>query len=282
MTAKKKPAKKAVKKAAKKPAAPSSPRKILTESDPPPYQLVNPRGEGRGLVICDHASNRVPRVLKGLGIQKSDLMRHIGWDIGTEDIGRHISRALDMPLVLASYSRLVVDLNRAPNHKECIPEVSDRTAIPANEGLSAKDKEKRLKEIFHPYQAQIEKQVARLSRKGAPFLLSIHSYTPIMGAEKRPWHIAILWNRQEKVAKQLIAEIRRQHPEYLVGSNEPYSLKDERFVNSTMYRHAEKRNLPYIFVEFRQDLVDTKEKAAEWAEIFLAALKPVLSDLGYV
>lgn len=256
-------------------------KKILSAADPTPYLIVNPRGEGNGLIICDHAGNRVPQSLKNLGLQKQELIRHIGWDIGTEDIGRHIGKALDMPVMLAIYSRLVVDLNRAPGHKECIPESSDRTLIPANTNLSAKDKEQRLKEIFRPYQAQIEKQINRLARKGAPFLLAVHSFTPILNEEKRPWHIAILWNKQEKLAKRLIAELRLQHPGYLIGSNEPYTLKDERFIGSTMCRHAEKKDFPYIFVEFRQDLIDTKEKATVWAEIFLNALRPVLDELEH-
>ncbi|MBI3441736.1 MAG: N-formylglutamate amidohydrolase [Proteobacteria bacterium] len=254
-------------------------KKVLSDTDPPPFQVLNQRGNGMGLVICDHASNRVPRALKGLGLQKHDLNRHIGWDIGTEDVGKRIGKELDMPIVLANYSRLVVDLNRAPHHSECIPEVSDKTIIIANNDLSKKAKEQRLREIFWPYQKQLEKQINRLLRKGRPFLLAVHSFTPELNDVKRPWHMSVLWNKQEKIAKRLIAEIRRRDPSLLVGSNEPYTLKDERFTGSTMYRHAEERDLPYVFVEFRQDLIDTKEKAAHWANVFLQALRPILDEL---
>lgn len=237
------------------------------------------QGRGEGLIVCDHSSNRIPRSLKMLGLKKSDINRHIGWDIGTEDIGRRLSKALDMPIVLAGYSRLVVDLNRAPHHRECIPEVSDHTVITANAGLSKGEKEQRLKEIFWPYQKQIGKQVDRfVKKKRTPLLLSIHSFTPEMDEIKRPWHISILWNNQEKTAKRLIAEIRQRHPNLLVGGNEPYTLKNERFKGSTIYRHALQRGLPYVVVEFRQDLVDTRESAAQWADIFLQALKPVLES----
>ena len=258
------------------------PRKILSAGEPPPFQLLNQRASGMGLVICDHASNRVPRSLKGLGIQKGDLQRHIGWDIGTEDIGKYIGKELNMPVILASYSRLVVDLNREPHHSECMPEVSDRTNIAANIGLSKKAKDQRLKEIFWPYQKQIEKQINRLLKTGCPLLIAIHSFTPQLNDVKRPWHISVLWNKQEKIAKRLIAEIRKREPSLLVGSNEPYTLKDERFIGSTMYRHAEERGLPYVFVEFRQDLIDTKEAAVHWGNIFLQALRPVLDELAFL
>jgi predicted N-formylglutamate amidohydrolase len=254
--------------------------KVLTAKEPPPFRVLNPRGKGAGLVICDHSSNLVPRSLKGLGIRKPELNRHIGWDIGTENIGRRISKILDMPAVLAGYSRLVIDLNRDPDHRECIIRESDHTQIPANAGLSRAARERRLKELYWPYHKQLGKQVDRLVKKGPPpLLLAVHSYTPEMGGVRRHWHIAVLWNKQEKLAKKLIAEIRKNNPGILVGENEPYSLKNERFKGSTIWRHAEERGLPYVFVEFRQDLVDTQEKAAQWTDLFLHALRPVMEDL---
>ncbi|MCE9507334.1 MAG: N-formylglutamate amidohydrolase [Alphaproteobacteria bacterium] len=264
----------------KKPAGKTK-TKILAANEPSPFKVINPTGSGSGLIICDHSSKRVPRALKGMAIKKSDLDRHIGWDIGTEDIGRHLSKVLDMPMVLAGYSRLVVDLNRAPDHAECMVEESDHTKIPANAGLSKKLKEQRLKEIFWPYHNQITKQVDRFVKKRqTPLLLAIHSFTPEMNNAKRPWHIAVLWNKQEKIAKKLITAIRKNNPGLLVGENEPYTLKNERFKGSTIWRHAEQRDLPYVFVEFRQDLVDTKEKAVQWAEMFIQALQPVFESLA--
>jgi predicted N-formylglutamate amidohydrolase len=254
--------------------------KILAANEPAPFKVINPKGCGAGLIICDHSSKRVPRSLGGLALKKSDLGRHIGWDIGTEDIGRYLSKALDMPAVLAGYSRLVVDLNRAPDHRECMVEESDHTQIPANAGLSNAARELRLKEIFWPYHNQIARQVDRFVKKRqTPLLLAIHSFTPEMDNVKRPWHIAVLWNKQEKIAKKLIAAIRKNNPGFLVGENEPYTLKNERFKGSTIWRHAEERDLPYVFVEFRQDLVDTKEKAVQWADIFIQALQPVFESL---
>ena len=258
-------------------------KRILSSGEPKPFQVINQKGNGMGLIICDHASNRVPHSLKGLGLKKTDLARHIGWDIGSEDIGRYLSKTLGMTAVIATYSRLVVDLNRAPSHDEAVIETSDHTEIPGNTGLSKKAREQRIKEIFWPHHDQITKQVDRLVKKGQPpLLLSIHSFTPEMDNVKRPWHISFLWNQQEKIAKRLISEIRRNHPEVLIGENEPYTLKSDRFTGSTIHRHAEERGLPYVFVEFRQDLVDTKEKAIYWADIFIQALKPVLGDQAIV
>ncbi len=253
--------------------------RVLSPGEMPPFRVENAKGVGLGLIVCDHASNRVPRALKDLGLKKAQLKKHIGWDIGAEDASLHIARALDMPVVLAHYSRLVADLNRAPHHDECITETSDHTKIPANAGLSKKDRERRLKEIFWPYQNKIGNLVDRLvSKKQAPVLLAIHSMTPEMDGVKRPWHISLLWNREEKTAKRIVKELRQNHPDLLVGENQPYTLFGDRFTGSTVWCHAEERNLPYIFVEFRQDLIATKEDAARWADILLQAMRPVLES----
>ena len=266
----------------KKPRKSPKPRaaiRVLAKDEAPPFRIENPKGKGAGLIVCDHASNRVPRGLKNMGVSKADLQKHIAWDIGAEDASRHISKKLDMPAVYASYSRLLVDLNRAPHHAECMVEVSDNIKVPANARLSREARVRRLKEIFWPYQNKIGKEIDRLlKRKQIPILLAIHSLTPEMNGVKRPWHISILWHKEEKIAKKLVAAIRKNHRDLLVGENEPYTLFDERFAGSTICRHAEDRGLPYIFVEFRQDLIDTKEKAARWADIFLEALKPLLES----
>lgn len=271
-------AKKAAKKAAKK-TLPASPRKIISAGEAPPVRVVNPSGSGLGVIVVDHASNRVPKALKDMGLKKNTLKQHIAWDIGAEDASLYLSRALDMPAVVAEYSRLVIDLNRAPAHIECIPEVSDHITIPANKSLSKKQRDQRLKEVYWPYQKTIGTVVDRfVKKKKVPFILSVHSYTPEMDGKKRPWHIALLWNKEREIARKVVQNIRRAHPDILVGENEPYTLKGDRFQGSTVWRHAEERGLPYIFVEFRQDLVDTRKKAQDWAALLLEAIRPVLDD----
>jgi predicted N-formylglutamate amidohydrolase len=269
----KKTAKKPVKKVRKAAA-------VLSAEEPAPFRVENVKGRTAGLIICDHASNRVPRSLKDMGLEKNVLKKHIAWDIGAEDICRHLSKALDMPAIFAGYSRLVVDLNRAPAHHECILDISDNIKIPANTGLSREDRERRLREVYHPYQKQAGKLVQGfVKKKQTPLLIAVHSFTPQMDGIRRPWHLSLLWHREEKIARQIVKNIRKNHPDLLVGENEPYTLFDERFAGSTLDCHGEERGLPYVFVEFRQDLINTKEKAARWADIFLEALRPVLENI---
>ncbi len=266
--------KKIAKKAIKKPLL-----RIIGRGEPPAFRVENATGHGKCVIVCDHASNRVPKSLGDLGLGKADLKKHIAWDPGTEDIGRRLSKKLEAPVVFASYSRLVVDLNRGHNHADCMRGVSDHIRIPGNEKLTAAHKAQRVAEIFRPYHSAVDAQVQRFLGRGiAPLLLSIHSFTPKMDGFIRPWHIGVLWNKEEGIARRLIGSLKESNPKLRVGENEPYSLKSENFTKNTVSTHAEKRGLPYVIVEFRQDLVDTPAKAAKWAAIFYASLKPLMDD----
>ncbi len=247
--------------------------------EPAPFRLEKAGGRGKCLIICDHASNRVPQSLHNLGLTAAQLKKHIAWDPGTEDLGRIISAALDAPAIFASYSRLVVDLNRGPTTKECILSVSDNVDVPGNKALSKSARKARIDEIFVPYHQAVEERINRfLGKKIVPLVIAIHSFAPRMKGKKRPWHMGILWNHEEEIAVRLLETLRQENPGLKIGANEPYSLKQANLSKNTIGTHAEARGLPYIIVEFRQDLVKTPELAAKWAQIFLTALAPILED----
>ena len=93
---------------------PDSVLSLLGDDDPPSFEVINRDGETPLLLVCDHASQEVPRVLDKLGMGDDALERHIAYDIGAAEVSRRLSAMLDAPCVLAGYSRLLIDLNRPP------------------------------------------------------------------------------------------------------------------------------------------------------------------------
>ena len=85
---------------------------LLAPDEPPPFVLINDSGAAKVLLVCDHASRRIPRCLDDLGLDELAMRRHIACDIGAGDVTRRLSQILDAPAILAQYSRLVVDCNR--------------------------------------------------------------------------------------------------------------------------------------------------------------------------
>ena len=45
-------------------------------------EIVAGRGHGRLILLCDHASNRIPEEYVGLGLEAAQFERHIAYDIG--------------------------------------------------------------------------------------------------------------------------------------------------------------------------------------------------------
>jgi len=257
---------------------------LLGKSEKPVVRVVNAQSKSQLLIVCDHASNKIPKKLGNLGVRKKDLEKHVAWDPGTEDIDLYMAKQLKAPAVVAEYSRLVVDLNRGKKSPDIMREVYDHIVVPANKGLTPAQKKQRIDEFFTPYHEMIETRLKQiLARKKVPVLISIHSFTPKMDGFKRPWHVGVLWNKDDRIARHVIQNMRALDKKHLgrrivVGENEPYTLKDENLGENTISVHAEKRRIPYIIVEFRQDLVNTKAKAEKWAKFFLASLEPIFAD----
>lgn len=249
---------------------------LLAAGEPPPVESLNEGGAAPMLLVCDHASNRVPAALDGLGLPPEALRRHIAWDIGAAAITRRLSARFDAPALFAGYSRLVADCNRHPGDPALARAESDGIAVPGNRGLAPGDLALRIEGLHRPYHAAIAAALERLLARGpAPLLLAVHSCTPRMaGGEPRPWQIGFSWVRDDRAVRPMMAHLARQ-PGLLVGDNQPYDLDpDEDF---TIPVHALSRGLPHLQVEFRQDLVDSDEGVAHWSDIFAEALRAVLA-----
>ena len=162
------------------PRAAASRAQLLAADEPAAFELVNAEGKAPFLLICDHASRRVPRALGSLGLEQWQLLRHIGWDIGAAEVARRLARHFEAPLLLAGYSRLVIDCNRQLDDPSAIPELSDGVAVPGNRGLAEAEAALRVAELYRPYHAAIDAALQRWQERGrVPGLISVHSFTPI-------------------------------------------------------------------------------------------------------
>ena len=248
---------------------------LLGTGDPPPYDLLNPQGAAPLLLVCDHASHATPAALHGLGLDESAMRRHIGWDIGAADVTRRLSAMLDAPAVLAGYSRLVIDCNRPPGSPSSIPALSDGVGIPGNAALDQAAATARAEACFTPYHDAVEAMLDTMldTMAGDPAFVSMHSFTPLFDGFERPWHIGILWDRDERLAKPLMRALAAD-PLIHVGDNEPYSGRQPTPYSTP--RHAESRGLRHVTVEIRQDLIDTHHGAETWARRMAAALGAAL------
>jgi predicted N-formylglutamate amidohydrolase len=244
--------------------APGARDGLLGANDPPPVDVINPRGRSPFLLIGDHCGNRLPDALGTLGLGAADRERHIAWDIGTAALGACLAHRLDAVFVRQVYSRLAIDCNRDPDAADAIPEISDGTTIPGNTRLSTDERGARIAAIHRPYQAAIAAEIARRAQAGQPTLLvSLHSFTPAMNGVARPWHIGILHDgASDAMALRLLDWLRAQE-RWVVGDNAPYVMDA---TDHTVPRHAFAAGLPYAEIEVSQQELASEAGVAAWCD----------------
>lgn len=248
----------------------------LDAGEPPPFEVLAAADRLPALLVCDHASPRLPRALGDLGVPAARRLDHIAWDIGAADVTRALAAALGVPAVLSGYSRLAVDCNRHLDDPSAFPVASDGTPVPGNVGLDRDGRAARAAALYWPYHRAVAAQLARLAAAAPrPALVAVHTFTPEIGGARRPWHAGVLWDRDDRIALPLLAALRAD-PALQVGDNEPYSGRHP--AGFTVDHHAEAAGLPHVSVEIRQDLVADAAGARAWAGRLAAALVPILAS----
>ncbi len=243
---------------------------LLAIDEPPPYAVVNPDGTSPFLLLCEHASNRIPRMLGDLGLSHSDLQRHIAWDIGVSALSQHLSVALDAPLFMTNYSRLVIDCNRPLHVPSAIPEISEATHIPGNIGIGEAERFQRIDTLFRPFADAVERRLdLRQARHLPTMVVGIHSFTPVYHGKTRPWHAGVLYGEAKEFGRALIAALEKETG-LTIGDNEPYNIHPDE--DYTVPVHADTRQLPGLLIEVRHDLIDTRETVEQWGRWLTASL----------
>jgi predicted N-formylglutamate amidohydrolase len=239
------------------------------------FEIVEGPALAPFLLVCDHASNEIPAEYANLGLPAAELERHIAYDLGAASLTRALARRLDAPAVLSRFSRLVIDPNRGEDDPTLVMQLSDGAAIPGNTGADAAELERRLARFWRPYDAAIAAAIDRAIAAGnVPTLLSIHTFTPTWRGIPRPWHCAVLWDRDPRLAQPLLAALRAEG-DLVVGDNEPYSgaLKGD-----CMWRHGTSRGLAHAILDVRQDLVASEAGVADWVERLARILPGTLAQ----
>jgi predicted N-formylglutamate amidohydrolase len=226
------------------------------------------------LLVADHAAADVPPGIN-LGVPPALMGDHVAVDIGTDALTRRLARTLAAPAIIATVSRLVVDLNRDPDDPGAVPASSDGHIISGNWDLPAAERDLRIAAIHRPYHDSLAAQIA--SQRPA-LIIAVHSFTPQLATrpdEERPWPVGILYNHDDRGARAAILALatRGLH----VGDNQPYSGAT---LNYTLDTHAEAAGIPYVGIEVRNDGLRDQEGVARWTHILADCIASVRRSLA--
>jgi len=239
-----------------------------------PFEIIEGNRAGGMLIVADHAKRDMPDEYGDLGLSAAEFDRHIAYDIGVEVVTRRLAAITGAPAVLCGFSRLLIDPNRGEDDPTLIRQVYDGTVISGNYPMSDDERQQRLDRFYRPYDDAVGALMSSVSEASgrSPFIVSMHSFTPVMQGRPRPWHAGILWDSDPRAPLPLI-EALAADGSLVVGDNEPY---DGALRGDTMFRHAIVNGFAHVLIEIRQDLIGTQAGADEWAE----RLAPMLDAIN--
>jgi predicted N-formylglutamate amidohydrolase len=240
------------------------------------FESINPEGKAPVLLVCDHASRAFPPHLGTLGVPEPDTWEHIAWDIGAAELARGLAARLDAPAILATCTRLVIDCNRHVDQATLFVTETDGIPVPGNVDMTAADRDWRIRTLYEPYHAAIEAKLEAMEVGGrVPALVAMHSFTPLLGEQARPWHVGILWDSDARLPRPVMNHLRAV-PGLHVGDNQPYSGRHP--TDYTMHAHGGTRGRAHVAFEVRQDLLATAGGIDYWVGLIAEALTAALAD----
>nr|WP_250810448.1 N-formylglutamate amidohydrolase [Neorhizobium tomejilense] len=250
---------------------------FFSEADGEPVAVDNAAGRGEVLLVCEHASRRLPERYGDLGLSADALASHIAWDPGALAVSRLMSKSLDATLIHQRFSRLIYDCNRPPDSPAAIRDVSEIFRIPGNENLSEAEKSRRTTALYLPFHGRIREEIAARRARGLQtVLVTIHSFTPVYFGRERPVEIGVLHDTDSRLADWMLQAASDTHL-YRVERNEPYGPADG--VTHTLEVHALPAGLLNVMIEIRNDLITDETGQGVVADFLTGLLRESLADI---
>lgn len=172
------------------------------------------------VLTCEHAGHEVPDDYRELfRPHASLLLTHRGYDIGILPFGQKLAAELHEPLLAASMTRLLVDLNRSPQHPQLFSFIT--------RSLPRPDRQKILDNYYHPHRQKVVQTIEKDLAGGERVLhIALHSFTPMFKGVLRRGDICLLYDPARASEKKLCLQwqllLKDRLPDVCVRRNYPY------------------------------------------------------------
>lgn len=182
----------------------------------------------RLVLTCEHGGNRVPAEYRGLFRGAAGVLAtHRGFDAGALTAARFLAARLRAPLVAATTTRLLVDLNRSPHN----PAVFSRYT----RDLPAEERERLLAMHHRPHRDSVRTRIRQaLGSRARVLHLAVHSFTPVLRGEVRDFDIGLLYDPKRSAERRFCTDWQRQlrRADFRVRRNAPYRGTSDGFTTA--------------------------------------------------
>lgn len=216
------------------------------------------------IFTCEHGGNKIPYEFKNLFESHHSLLKtHRAYDIGILKVFKSFTRRFKSLNFYSEISRLLIELNRSPHHKNLFSEIT--------KPLDSETKQHIIDKYYLPYRTRVENAVKKeIGNKHKVIHISFHSFTPSLKGVKRNADIGLLYDPKSKYEKEFCRQWRKEilHCENTlrVRFNYPYLGIADGF---TSYLRANLGNNNYcgIELEINQKLLTNSKEIKIISEI---------------
>jgi predicted N-formylglutamate amidohydrolase len=228
----------------------------------------------RLLLTCEHGGNRVPpEYAKLFRNAIRTLQSHRAWDLGALDLARRLGRTFEVPVLAVTWSRLLVESNRAPSNWRIW---SEFTA-----SLAADEKARILDRYWWPHRRTVDAEIERLIAEGNRIVhVAVHSFTPVMSGIERNADIGLLYDSRRSAERALCTRwqeiLEELHPTVRVRRNYPYIGATDGFPTWLRRRHAPDE---YVGIELEiNQAMFAKHPVSEVHRVIATSLERLLAN----
>jgi len=214
------------------------------------------------VITCEHGGNRIPvRWRKQFRGCRALLDSHRGFDAGALVMAKALASSFGAPLLSATTSRLLVDLNRSIGHRKLHMETI-RT-------LPAELRQEIVELHYQPYRTKAERLVAQaIARRGRVIHLSCHSFTNNFDGVVRHTDIGLLYDPARPGERTLCAAwksaLKESAPALDVRRNHPYQGRNDGLTATLRKKFPDE---VYLGIELELNQKNLPGPARHWAAL---------------
>jgi predicted N-formylglutamate amidohydrolase len=221
------------------------------------------------VLSCEHGGHRVPAGYRHLFEgANATLESHRGWDRGALHCARRLAKTLKAPLMAATTTRLLVDLNRSLWHPRLLSEWTTALSEPERARLLARH--------YHPHRQRLREAVLQAARRAPVLHVAVHSFAPQLDGVERRADVGLLYDparpSERRWCQRLVQWLRSEAPELSVRRNYPYLGRNDG-LTTCLRRELGDRQYLGIELEINQRLTDSRSQLDELCVILARGIE---------
>jgi predicted N-formylglutamate amidohydrolase len=216
---------------------------------------------------CEHGGNQIPEQYKStLQNFQSALTTYKAYDIGamslykdlleeTGDFGNHFQ-----------FCRMLVDVDKGLKNLDLFSQAVAK--------LPVKDRNKILKDYYHPWRDKVEAEIARLTRSNHVLHCSVHTFPNVVNNVTRDVDVVMLFDEDRKheveFAGLFTDFLMQENPKLRLQSNYPIPGGQDGFVH---HLREQKFSKKYIGLQLEVNQAFPLGKSEKWIELRKSIVK---------